>query len=45
MKHLPARKRMAKSATSCGISCSKMAPVVNNPTRVETKKDPATARP
>lgn len=41
----PDRRRIAKSPTSCGISCSKMANVANTPCLNDTKNDPATASP
>lgn len=41
----PARSRIAKSPTSCGISCRRMAIVVRNPTFLLTRKLAATARP
>jgi hypothetical protein len=41
----PARRRIAKSAISCGISCSRMAAVVRKPIREEMMKLPATANP
>ena len=43
--YLPAFNKMAKSATSCGTSCSRMQNVVVTPTLVETKNEPATAMP
>src|SRR5699024_1958289 len=41
----PDLSKMAKSPTSCGISCTKIAKVVNEPSRKDTRKAPPSDNP